>query len=195
MRQTGRLTHWKDDKGYGFITPTRSNDQVFAHIHDFRRGQPRPSELMRVNYTTGLDAQNRPRAVDIELVSGRPDRSVAWRVAPGLIALQLQTLAARHLHLPGWLPIYLFAISALTLLCYWRDKGAAERGQRRISEATLHACELFGGWPGALLAQRLFRHKSRKRSYQLVFWSIVLLHLAGWGWLLCHPVAFNPIWN
>ena len=40
--------------------------------------------------------------------------------------------------------------------------------------------ELLGGWPGALLGQRRFRHKTRKRSYQLVFWLIGALHLAAW---------------
>jgi uncharacterized membrane protein YsdA (DUF1294 family) len=40
--------------------------------------------------------------------------------------------------------------------------------------------ELVGGWPGALLAQQVFRHKTRKLSYQVVFWTIVVLHAVGW---------------
>lgn len=57
------------------------------------------------------------------------------------------------------------------------DKRSAEAGeQRRIPEATLHLMELLGGWPGALLAQRKFRHKTSKISYQIAFWSIVALH-------------------
>jgi hypothetical protein len=42
----------------------------------------------------------------------------------------------------------------------------------RTPEKVLHASELLGGWPGALLAQQLFRHKTRKVSYQLVFWGL-----------------------
>jgi uncharacterized membrane protein YsdA (DUF1294 family) len=75
------------------------------------------------------------------------------------------------------------AASLVAIALYAADKRRARRGDRRIPEACLHAIELFGGWPGALLAQRLFSHKTRKLRYQLVFWSIVLAHfllLAGW---------------
>ncbi|WP_153605141.1 DUF1294 domain-containing protein, partial [Pseudomonas aeruginosa] len=44
----------------------------------------------------------------------------------------------------------------------------------------LHLFELLGGWPGALVAQQVFRHKTRKLSFQLVFWGIVLLHQSFW---------------
>jgi uncharacterized membrane protein YsdA (DUF1294 family) len=30
----------------------------------------------------------------------------------------------------------------------------------------------------------VFRHKTRKRSFQLLFWAIVLLHVAFWIWWL-----------
>lgn len=74
------------------------------------------------------------------------------------------------------------------LLCR-ADKRRAEVGSRRIPESTLHASELLGGWPGAFVAQRVFRHKTAKTSYQVAFWLIVLVHqilaweLATGGWL------------
>ena len=45
---------------------------------------------------------------------------------------------------------------------------------------TCSAVELLGGWPGALLAQQLLRHKTKKTSYQGVFWLIVLVHQVYW---------------
>ena len=42
----------------------------------------------------------------------------------------------------------------------------------------LHLAELFCGWPGAMLAQALLRHKTAKLSYQLVFWLCLALNLA-----------------
>jgi uncharacterized membrane protein YsdA (DUF1294 family) len=79
------------------------------------------------------------------------------------------------------------ALSALTLLAYRSDKRSAEAGEWRIPETTLHFAELIGGWPGAFLAQRKFRHKISKRSYQVQFWIILLIHqgvavdsLLGW---------------
>lgn len=75
-----------------------------------------------------------------------------------------------------WLLAYP-GFSLLAFFAYWRDKRSAERGAWRTPEQTLHLFELLGGWPGALLAQRLFRHKTR---FQLVFWAIVLLHQLFW---------------
>ena len=77
--------------------------------------------------------------------------------------------------------------AAATLLAYRSDKRRAESGAWRIPESTLHLAELLGGWPGAFLAQRRFRHKISKTSYQIIFWGIVALHeafaidsLVGW---------------
>ncbi len=82
------------------------------------------------------------------------------------------------------LPLYLLA-SLLSFLQYWLDKRSARSGGRRTAENTLHLVELAGGWPGALIAQQRFRHKTRKASYQAVFWLIVAVHQLFWiDWLL-----------
>lgn len=67
-------------------------------------------------------------------------------------------------------------ISGLTIYFYWSDKRKAQRDQWRIPEGTLHLLELLGGWPAALVAQRLFRHKTKKVAYQTVFWLIGFFH-------------------
>jgi len=67
-------------------------------------------------------------------------------------------------------------ISLCTFYIYRRDKRRAELGAQRTPESTLHLLELFGGWPGAFLAQRVYHHKSSKVSYQMVFWLTVTLH-------------------
>ncbi|KAJ4454664.1 putative membrane protein [Paratrimastix pyriformis] len=74
--------------------------------------------------------------------------------------------------------------SFLAFLLSWCDKCKARSGQWRISENTLHTVELLGGWPGALLAQQLFHHKTRKSSYRIAFWAIVLVHESFWVFLL-----------
>jgi uncharacterized membrane protein YsdA (DUF1294 family) len=48
----------------------------------------------------------------------------------------------------------------------------------------LHVVALFGGWPGALIAQGVFRHKSTKEEFQTVFWTTVVLNCAALLWLL-----------
>ncbi|MDP9688223.1 UNVERIFIED_ORG: uncharacterized membrane protein YsdA (DUF1294 family) [Pseudomonas mohnii] len=71
-------------------------------------------------------------------------------------------------------------VSVLAFLLYWSDKRKARVYHWRTPENVLHALEFAGGWPGALLAQQVFRHKTRKVSFQLVFWIIVLLHQVFW---------------
>lgn len=81
-----------------------------------------------------------------------------------------------------WLIIY-GVMSVVTLLAYLIDKIAAMRGRRRISECFLHAFEFGCGWPGALLGQYVFRHKSSKKGYRIVFWILVVLNIGLVWWL------------
>lgn len=75
-------------------------------------------------------------------------------------------------------------MSLITFITYGVDKRRAIRGDRRVPEITLHALELFFGFPGALLAQQVFRHKRKKPRYLVVFWILVLVHAAIAAWLL-----------
>jgi uncharacterized membrane protein YsdA (DUF1294 family) len=81
----------------------------------------------------------------------------------------------------SWVPMVAYgSVSLVAFLLYWSDKRKARADAWRTPENVLHAVELAGGWPGALLAQQLFRHKTRKVSFQVVFWFIVLLHQGFW---------------
>lgn len=82
-----------------------------------------------------------------------------------------------------WLLAWYLLMSVMTFAAYAVDKSAAVRGKWRIRESTLHTFELLGGWPGALLAQKLLRHKSCKLSFRIVFFLIVAVHLAGLGYI------------
>lgn len=74
--------------------------------------------------------------------------------------------------------------SSLAFVAYGIDKAAAIGGVRRIPEACLHLLGLIGGWPGALVAQRVFRHKSGKVSFQVAFWIVAALNCLAALWLL-----------
>jgi uncharacterized membrane protein YsdA (DUF1294 family) len=105
---------------------------------------------------------------------------------PGWIA-QVRRLSYRPATMTG--PATIFALFLLlngwTLLRFRQDKARAITGERRISEASLLTLALIGGSPGALLARRLFRHKTRKQPFSAMLWSIVILQLAtAVGWLV-----------
>ena len=72
---------------------------------------------------------------------------------------------------------YLLA-SAVCFTVYAVDKAAARAYRRRVPERTLHLLSLIGGWPGALLAQKTLRHKSRKTAFQFMYWGGVVLNVA-----------------
>ncbi len=81
--------------------------------------------------------------------------------------------------------VYLvIALSFFAFYLYWRDKRAAKLGEWRVSEQTLHIVALMGGWPGALIAQKVFRHKTRKQSFQIVFWFTVVVNIALLVWFM-----------
>lgn len=78
-------------------------------------------------------------------------------------------------------------MSLATYVVYALDKSAARRRRRRVPERTLHLLALFGGWPGALLAQHYLRHKSSKGGFLRLFWLTMLLNCAlftSLGWQL-----------
>jgi len=77
-----------------------------------------------------------------------------------------------------WLASFYGVASVACFIVYALDKSAAIERRQRISERTLLLLGLFCGWPGALLAQRMLRHKSSKTSFLLKFWLTVLLNVA-----------------
>ncbi len=105
------------------------------------------------------------------------------RAAVGLVALCVAMAAAAA----GWLPVPLAAVmlgaSGVSYFMYLIDKTAAQRGGRRTPESSLHLVDLLGGWPGALVAQQQFRHKTAKAPFQAMFWATVLANVGLLGWL------------
>jgi uncharacterized membrane protein YsdA (DUF1294 family) len=72
---------------------------------------------------------------------------------------------------------YYLVWSLVTFIVYGIDKSAAKRNRWRVSEPTLHLLSLLGGWPGALLGQKLFRHKTKKFGFRLIFWITLLANI------------------
>ena len=55
MRIEGAFTTWKDEQGYGFITPDNGGPQVFVHIKAFLDAKVRPILNDRVAFEPTTD--------------------------------------------------------------------------------------------------------------------------------------------
>jgi uncharacterized membrane protein YsdA (DUF1294 family)/cold shock CspA family protein len=94
---------------------------------------------------------------------------------------------------PWWLPVVLALLNLGAFLAYWRDKHAARQGHWRISEQSLQAWSLAGGWVGAWVAQQVLRHKSSKGSFLAVYALTVVAHLgAVAAWVVWGPQVLAP---
>lgn len=197
MRYQGRITRWNDDKGFGFITPNGGGAQVFLHINAFSGRQLRPVGDELVTYELAVDDKGRAQARTVAYVGTRvaPPRTRGRSKLPFVIAFGFLLLIGAAVHL-GRLPAAVLMLysgaSLIAFIAYAIDKSAAQRDQWRTRESTLHLFALIGGWPGALLAQRLLRHKSTKPSFQTTFWITVVLNCGALGWLLS-PAGANML--
>ncbi|MGY3262454.1 DUF1294 domain-containing protein [Frigoribacterium sp. 2355] len=197
-RVEGTLTSWDDDRGFGFLTPASGRGRAFVHITAFGRGTARPRLGETFSYEVDRHGDRGPAAVRVAAVGSRwsapraraprPTRSgnvalvvglvVALGVAAAAWALTRDSTSPQLDGLAPWLVGGLVGVNALTALVYALDKSAARRGRRRMPERTLLLLGLLGGWPGALAAQQLLRHKTSKRSFQLAFWGTVAVNVA-----------------
>lgn len=198
MQFEGTITTWNDDRGFGFITPTQGGQEIFAHIKAFVSRSGRPQMNQMVSFEVELGHQGKKRAKNIT-----PLRKVAtirrvhhespaqWGMA-ALLAIPtflLLYLAVSVMWKPPILIAGIYAAASLiTFVAYALDKSAARQGNWRTPESTLHMLALACGWPGALLAQQLLRHKSAKAEFRATFWATVVLNVAGFLWV-CSPAG------
>ena len=82
---------------------------------------------------------------------------------------------------------YLVSINLITFFFFGYDKHQAVHQKSRVPEIILYGLTLIGGTAGALSGQLTFRHKTRKRTFQIVFLTIIILQIAalyGYGQIL-----------
>jgi uncharacterized membrane protein YsdA (DUF1294 family)/cold shock CspA family protein len=187
MRLAGRITDWNDDKGFGFVVPHGGGARAFVHINEFQRGSRRPVDGDMISYLPGMDARGRTNARQVRHAGQRIEAprtpSRIPRAALGVAILAGATAAAVAGFLPAFLAGVYFAASALSYLMYRWDKAAALNDLQRTPEVNLHLVDLLGGWPGALVAQQQFRHKTAKQSFQVIFLATVVVNVVVAAWL------------
>lgn len=177
MRFQGRVTRWKDEQGFGFIVPERGGDDVFLHISDMENRQKRPTVGDIVTFELSYDERRRKRARKVSYAGEEsapilPSIPAFARTAPLGFFLFLGTMVLLG-KLPPIVAVVYLVVSGITFAVYAGDKAAARDGAWRIPENTLLLLGLLGGWPGALVAQWVYRHKTRKTAFLVPFWGTV----------------------
>jgi len=165
---------------------------VFAHISAFQNRSRRPNPGDVVIYHPEKSKDGKLRAVSVSYngeeiakeVLQKSERRL-WAAMNVSLAFLMTIMIFGLMWLIPWQIVALyFVTSIIALFMYWGDKSAARKGRWRTQESSLLLCGLIGGWPGALIAQHLFRHKSSKTEFQIGFWGTVAINCAGLGWVL-----------
>ena len=192
-KQQGHIKKWQDDKGFGFIE-TKNGDSVFFHIKEFKAHR-RPNVGEQVVFTLGQDNQGRMRATVVQELSfvqhkraqkirhghhqaefeaGQKERLVLGVGFYGVLIL-LVVMDKLNWLVVGWYA----ALGIITYAMYAKDKAAAQSGNWRTPESTLHLLSALGGWVGAMVAQTYLRHKSQKAEFRAVYYLTVVINMAG----------------
>ncbi|WP_222566148.1 DUF1294 domain-containing protein [Novilysobacter antarcticus] len=195
MRFVGRISDWNEDKGYGFVTPHDGGDRAFVHIKAFQFGSRRPVDGDLITYAAAKDARGRTNATDVRHAGQKIQQPKPYRPLPrralGVFFLVAVTLGMLFGGVPAAITVGYMLLSCVSYIMYSLDKAAAGKDMQRTPESTLHLLDLLGGWPGALIAQQQFRHKTVKASFQQAFWVTVLLNIAVVAWLVHSGLAHS----
>jgi uncharacterized membrane protein YsdA (DUF1294 family) len=87
---------------------------------------------------------------------------------------------------------YLIVINLLAFGMFALDKNAARQGSWRISEGTLLFSALAGGTLGAISAQQMLRHKTRKEPFRSLLYATALLQFGVIIYLCLNGLSLRP---
>tara|TARA_B110000908_G_scaffold162653_1_gene208359 strand:+ start:260 stop:856 length:597 start_codon:yes stop_codon:yes gene_type:complete len=186
VRYKGKLIKWNSDKAFGFILPNGGGPNVFIHKTALSNRHLTPQINDIITFSISKDKSGRVGAsaatflgekLKYEGVKKKPRKNSTFSIYLSFLFLAVITTAYFIDQLPQTLLFGYFIFSIIIFLVYAFDKSKAQRGSRRIKESTLHFLALAGGWPGAVIAQQLLRHKSQKREFRTVFWFTVIINI------------------
>ena len=186
-RREGRLVEWFPDRGFGFIAPDYGGPNVFLHIKSLPKEDKRLDIGQAYSFDAVTDARGRLQAqnalpiIEPATPSKRPRFWALSHIPPFLVIAAFLGIVMAVSQVTAvstdWWIVYGIA-SFGSVIGYWIDKNAAIQKNWRISETVLLLLGLVGGWPGAILAQELFRHKTRKGTFRYLFWMTVAINMA-----------------
>ena len=166
----GIITYYNREKGYGFIRVEGQAEDVFVHHSAITN-----AKALSVGQAVAFEVKQTAKGLSaIHLKAGAKQHSpyLIFGILSAVMVGGIFGYLSAHTE-P--LIAYLIAINLTTFLLYGYDKLIASTQLLRMPEWNLHGLALLGGSPAGLLAQKFFHHKTIKRSFQMVYWIIVLL--------------------
>lgn len=97
--ETGTIKWFKQDKGYGFISPDRGHEDVWMHATELLGGSDEQLVTgVRVSYGTERGPKG-PKAVNVRILAG-DFAPPPGELSPGVEQLrqQIYSLAEKHVH-------------------------------------------------------------------------------------------------
>ncbi|MDH3891849.1 MAG: cold shock and DUF1294 domain-containing protein [candidate division Zixibacteria bacterium] len=170
----GVVVYFNDEEEYGFIRSKDLDRDAHVHINSIRGKLP-----LSVGQSVEFEVEWKDKGPSAyNVVPGRHQISPVLLYA-GIASLTI-LIATVGLTFRGWseLLAYLLSINVVTFILYGYDKYIAGRAGLRVPEIVLYLLAFLGGSPAVLAGQRIFRHKTIKRSFQFVYWTIVVLQVA-----------------
>jgi len=176
----GVVIYYNREKAYGFIDSDEHEKNIFVHFSKIKNAKEL-SEGQKVEFQVketekGLSA--------VHVIAGAKQTSpyaLFGLISIIIVASLFGLLYFYHISTP--IIGYIIAINITTFLLYGYDKMIASTDKLRVPEYNLHALALLGGSPAGLSAQKFFRHKTLKGSFQLIYWFIVLGQIGLIYWL------------
>ena len=165
----GYIIHFNEEKGYGFIRSEEHEENIFVHISQVKNAKEL-SQGQEVEF--GVEKTKKGLSA-ISVMAGKKQYSPY--LIFGLLSFVFMLLIFAYLSQKVELLLaYFISINLATFLLYGYDKFISSGESLRVPELNLQLLSLLGGSPSALLAQKFFRHKTIKGSFQIVYWAIVI---------------------
>jgi uncharacterized membrane protein YsdA (DUF1294 family)/cold shock CspA family protein len=197
MRIEGSIRSWNDERGFGLIAPTQGGQDIFVHAKAFTASARRPQVGRRVSFEIEQRPDGRKRARKVEPTrvvrtpASRRRGPADWGTAT-LLAIPafvvLYVVVALRWDVPHFVAAAYALLSIAAFAVYAGDKSAARSGGWRTSEGMHLIIGVLGGWPGSVLGQQWFRHKTTKISFRRSFWQSVVANVAAFV-VLSSPLA------
>ncbi len=174
----GYIVNFNKEKGYGFIRSDEQEEDIFVHISKVKnsktleQGQEVTFNIQKTN--RGLSA------VNVEAGAKQRSPYLIFGTISSLFVAVASLYLSQKVH---FLLAYLVSINIATFLLYGYDKFISSSDKLRVPELNLQTLALLGGSPLALVAQKFFRHKTIKSSFQLVYWGIVFIQVGVLIWI------------